>query len=91
MTLSFAFANGRRIPSTAEELAAAERTDFLRVAGLRRYGLLLSRFVDTRMRWRGRELTTEALDLLKHRTFYACCLSVAAEPSPGSAALRDRC
>ena len=48
MTVFFAFANGRRIPSTAEELAAAERTDFLRVAGLRRYGLLLSRFVDTR-------------------------------------------
>jgi len=36
--------NGRRMPSTADELAAASRTDFLRVAASRRWGLLLSNF-----------------------------------------------
>lgn len=38
------FANGWRMPSTADELAAASRTDFLRAAGSRRWGLLLSNF-----------------------------------------------
>jgi hypothetical protein len=36
--------NGRRMPSTADELAAASHTDFVRASASRRCGLLLSNF-----------------------------------------------
>jgi hypothetical protein len=39
----FEAAKGLRMPSTADELAAARRMDFALIAGSRRYGLLLSK------------------------------------------------
>lgn len=39
------FANGLRIPSTADELAAETRSATARFAGSRRYGLLSRRLV----------------------------------------------